>query len=69
MNDNLHPLRDKENDSLVRLLFQRVHGVCGGSGDISQAVESGAGGALVPTDTPGQADAGSNPKPDQEPIA
>ena len=69
MNDNLHPLRDTQDDSLVRLLFQRVRGVCGSSGDFGQAAESSAGGALVPTDAPGQADAGSNPKPDQEPIA
>ena len=57
MNDNLHPLRDKENDSLVRLLFQRVSGVCGSAGDISKAVEATTGNAPVPTDSPGQADA------------
>ena len=57
MNDNLHPLRDKENDALVRLLFQRLPGVCGGIGDISKAVESSAGRAPIRTDAPGQADA------------
>ena len=57
MNDNLHPLRDTQDDSLVRLLFERVSGLCGGAGDLGQAVESSAGGAFVPTDAPGQADA------------
>ena len=56
MNDNLHPLREAQDDSLVRLLFQRVPGVCGSAGYIGQAVEAPTGNAPVPTDPPGQAD-------------
>ena len=69
MNDNLHPRHSQASDTLVRLLSNRVRGVCGSSSDISKAVESSAGGAFVPTDAPGQADAGSNPEPNQKPIA
>ena len=56
MNDNLHPLRDTQKNCMARL-----HGYLlamrGLTGDYSQAVKSSAGGAPVPTDAPGQADA------------
>ena len=61
MND-LHTLRNEENDSLVRLLFQRVCGVCSGASDFSQTVESGTGSAPIRTDAAGQADTGSDIK-------
>ena len=69
MSDGLHPLREAQDDALVRLLFQRVCGVCGSSSDIGQAVESCTGSAPIRTDAPGQADAGSNPSGSKGPIA
>ena len=60
MSDDLHPLRDKENDSLVRLLSNRVRGLCGGVGDLSKTAKSSAGRASVPTDAPGQAGQGGD---------
>lgn len=69
MNDDLHPLRDTQNNSLVRLIFNRVRGLCGGSGYIGKTAESSAGGAPVPADAAKEADAPTDSGCDQGPIA
>ena len=69
MSDGLHPLREAQDDALVRLLFQRVCGVCGSSSDIGQAVEATTGNAPVPTDPPGQADESRDSGSSESPIA
>ena len=68
MND-LPTLHSKASELLVWNLSNRVRDMRYGAGDISKAVESSAGRASVPTDAPGEADAGSNPIGNQEPIA
>ena len=61
MNDNNMPsLHSKANELLVWNLSNRVRNLRGGIGQVSTAIEALAGGALVPVDAPGQADAGSD---------
>ena len=58
--DDLHTLHDEKNNALVRLLFERVSTMRGGSGHISEAIEKSAGNAPVPTNASGVADARSD---------
>ena len=61
MNDNLPSLHSKANDSLVRLLSNRVRDMRGGAGDIGTPAEAPTGRASVPADAAGQVNAPANP--------
>ena len=67
MND-LPTLRDAKNNSMVRLLSNRVSAMCSGSGHIGQTAETLAGRPPVPADATKEADAPGNSGRDQEPI-
>ena len=60
MNDNLHSLHGTANDTLVRLLFERVSTMRSGSGHISQTAESSAGRPPVSSDAKGVAGQGGD---------
>ena len=60
MNDNLPTLHSKASELLVRNLSNRVSAMRCGIGHFSPPLQEFAGGALVPTDAPGEVDAGSD---------
>ena len=57
MNDNLPTLHDKANNALVRLLSERVSGLCGSSGHIGQTAETLARRPPLPADAAKETDA------------
>ena len=59
MND-LQPLHSETSELLVRNLSNRVSAMRCGTGHFSPPLQKLAGGALVPTDAPGEVDARSD---------
>ena len=58
MSDDMHTLHDQANNALVRLLSNRVRGLCGGVDYISPSAEALARGAPVPADAAKEAGQG-----------
>lgn len=69
MTDDLQQLHDQKNEAFVERLHTSLFAMCGGVCDSGQTVAKDAGAAFELPDAAGEADAGSDPEPDQGPIA